>query len=83
MAEVLIGTVTHYYSKLGVATIILTGSLRLGDAVHFLGKNTDFQQAVESLQIEHQDVQEAKAGDHIGMMVKEKVREKDQVYKVE
>lgn len=83
MAESLIGTVSHYYDRIGVATVILTGAVKLGDTLHFRGKKTDFQQLVESLQIEHQDVQEAKGGDHIGLKVQAQAQEKDEVYKVE
>ncbi|MBI2844954.1 MAG: translation elongation factor-like protein [Chloroflexi bacterium] len=83
MAEKLIGTVSHYYDRIGVATVILTEALKRGDTVHFRGHKTDFQQMVESLQIEHLDVEQAKAGDHIGLKVSQEAHEKDEVYKVE
>lgn len=83
MAERLVGTVTHYYDRLGVAIVDLDANLRVGDAIHVVGKKTDFQQMVESMQVEHQPVQEAGAGQHIGLKVISPAREKDQVYKVE
>lgn len=83
MKEVEIGKVTHYFSRLEVAAIELSDHLKLGDKIHIKGHTTDFVQAVESMQIEHQSVTEASAGDSIGLKVKGKVREGDTVYKVE
>jgi len=56
--------------------------LKVGDMLHFKGHTSDFQQAVESIQIEHKDVQEAKVGDQVGIKVNEHVREHDEVFKV-
>ena len=77
-----IGKVTHYYTKLGVAVIELTDTLKVGDKIKIKGATSDFEQPVESMQIEHENVEEAKAGQSIGMKVKEHVREHDVVYKV-
>ena len=83
MEEQKIGKITHYYSHIGVGIIqIETGSLKVGDALHFKGHSTDFQQTVDSLQIEHRSVQEAKVGDLVGMKVNEHVREGDDVLQV-
>ena len=78
-----IGKVTHYYTKLGVAVIELTDTLKVGDKIKIKGATSDFEQPVESMQIEHENIEEAKAGQSIGMKVKEHVREHDVVYKVE
>ncbi len=83
MKEIEVGKVTHYFSHLEVAAIELSGKLKVGDKVHIKGHTTDFAQVVESMQIEHQSVTEASAGDSIGLKVKEKVREGDTVYKIE
>ena len=78
-----IGAVTHYFSKVGVGIINLSdGDLKVGDNIHIKGHSTDFNQAVESIQIEHLDVQEAKKGAQAGVKVKEHVREHDVVFKV-
>ena len=83
MEERKIGAITHYYGHLGVGIIkIEEEGLKVGDSIHFKGHTTDFQQAVESIQIEHKNVQEAKPGDIIGIKVDEHVREHDEVYKV-
>ncbi len=78
-----IGKVVHYYTKLGVAVIELSDTLKTGDKIRIKGATSDFEQPVESMQIEHENIEEAKAGQSIGMKVKEHVREHDNVYKVE
>lgn len=77
-----VGKITHYYDKIGVAVVELKAALKAGDSIHVKGHATDFTQNVESMQIEHEEIQEAKKGDHIGMKVNEEVREHDVVYKV-
>jgi len=78
----LIGKVTHYFSKIGVAVIELSDTLKVGDTIRIVGGQTDFNQTIESMEIEHEKVQEAKAGDSVGLKVEQKVREGYKVYKV-
>jgi len=83
MAEEKIGEVVKYFAKPGVAAIQLSkGSLNVGDTIHIKGHTTDFEQQIQSMQIEHQNVKAAKAGQSIGLKVKEHVRETDSVYKI-
>lgn len=77
-----IGQVTDYFAKIGVAGIDLTGSLRVGDTIRIRGHTTDVEQAVESMQIEHEQVQEAGPGDKVGIKVSDRCRNGDQVYRV-
>lgn len=77
-----IGKVTHYFTKIGVAVIELSGDLKVGDEIHIKGATSDFKQKVDSMQIEHENIEEAKAGQSIGLKVKEHAREGDTVYKV-
>jgi len=78
----LVGKVSHYFTKIGVAVIELTGELSVGDEILIEGASTNFKQKVDSMQIEHKNIEKAKAGDSIGMKVKDRVREGDSVYKV-
>jgi len=81
--EELIGKITHYFDKIEVGIIeISKGSLAVGDEIHIKGTTTDFEQPVESIQIEHEQVEKAKKGDAIGLKVKDKVREGDEVFKL-
>lgn len=78
-----VGTVTHYYGNIGVAIVTLAGELSKGDKVKFEGGKTEFEQTVESMQIEHKEIDSAKKGDVIGMKVNEKVGEGAEVFLVE
>lgn len=83
MTETKIGTVTHYYNHIHVAGVSITdGELRKGDTIHIKGHTSDFEQKVESMQIEHEVVDVAKPGDQIGLSVIEHAREHDTVYMV-
>ncbi|HEY67282.1 MAG: translation elongation factor-like protein [Chloroflexi bacterium] len=82
MAEQLIGKVTHWFGRIGVAGIELTDKLSVGDRVHILGHTTDFEQEITSMQIMHQDVGEAGPGDEVGVKLQFRARPGDRVYKV-
>lgn len=75
-----IGTVSSYFSNVGVAAIKLSGKLKVGDKVHVKGHTTDFEAPIKSMQIKREEVREAKKGDHIGIKVPEKVRPNDRVF---
>lgn len=77
----LIGKISHYFGNIGVAVIELSDSLKVGDTIRMVGGETDFNQIVESMEVEHQKVQEAKVGDSVGMKVSQKAREGYKVYK--
>lgn len=77
-----VGKVAHYFTKIEVAVVDLTAPLSVGDRISIKGATTDLEQTVDSMQIEHEDVTTAKAGDSVGLKVKERVREGDVVYKI-
>jgi putative protease len=78
----LVGKIAHYYGKIGVAVVQLTDEIKVGDEISIEGAATNVRQKIESMQIEHEDIQTAKAGDDIGLKVVDKVRENDNVYKI-
>jgi hypothetical protein len=80
--DLLIGRVTHYFSRIGVAVLELTGELRVGDLILILGHTTDLTQHAESMEVEHHKVQTAGPGMDVALQVPEPVREGDKVYKV-
>jgi hypothetical protein len=78
-----VGIVTHYFGDLSVAAVRMeSGSLRLGDTIHIRGHTSDFQQQVDSMQVDHEPVSDAAAGQEIGLRVTQHAREHDVVYKV-
>jgi len=83
MKEKEIGIVSGFFSHVNVAAIKLSGSLKVGQKIHIKGYTTDFEQEVDSMQIENQKVSTAKKGDHVGIRVVEKVRPNDKVFLLE
>ena len=76
-----VGHITHFFSKIQVAVLELTAPLTLGDRILVKGPTTDFEQVVDSMQIEHENIQKAEAGQSIGLKMTERARERDVVYK--
>ena len=80
--ENLVGKITHYFGKIEVGIVELSKGLSVGDTIHIKGSTTDFEQTVDSMQVEHESIEKAKKGDVIGLKVKDKVKEGDEVYRV-
>jgi translation elongation factor EF-Tu-like GTPase len=82
VAEVEIGKVSDFFARPVVAGIALTGAVKTGDTIRILGHTTDMEFTVDSMQIDNANVNEAKAGDLIGIKVPDRVRAGDTVYLV-
>ena len=78
-----VGKVTHFYDKISVVVVELSGNLRVGDKVHIQGAHDDFEQVVESMQLEHKDVKEGKKGEAVAIKVDQLVHKNDKVFKAE
>mgnify|MGYP001568005133 CR=1 FL=1 len=76
-----IGTVSHYFSHLGVAGIRLTAPLAVGERIHIRGHTTDLLQTVASMEIEHAGVERAGPGDDVALKVDDHVRDRDRIYR--
>ena len=77
-----IGAISHYFSNIGVAVIELKDTLKTGETIRVVGGETDFEQKVESMEVDHKKVDKAKKGDGVGLKVDQKVREGYKVYRV-
>lgn len=77
----LIGQVIHYFDHIGVAVVGLNKALKVGDQIRFVGGETDFTQSVDSMEVEHEKINKAKAKQEVGMKVDQKVRPGYRVYK--
>ncbi len=77
-----VGEIIHYFTDIGVGVIKITGELEVGDTISIEGSTTNFQQDVDSMEIEHEEVEKAGRGKEVGIKVKDRVREGDIVYKV-
>jgi len=76
-----IGTITHYFNRIGVAVLELTGELQIGDRIHIFGQTTDFEQIVTSMEIDHKKMESVNPGDDVALKVRDVVRNGDIVYK--
>jgi len=79
--EIKVGRVSHYYDRIGVAVLDLSGELKVGDTILILGRTTEFTQQVVSMEIEHQKVQSAGPGMEVALKVVEAVHKGDTVFK--
>ena len=84
MADKKVGTITHYYDKISVAVIkMASGDIKVGDEIKFKDKEgNEFTQKVESMQIEHTNIEIAKKGDEFGLKVNQEVKPNTEVFKV-
>jgi len=82
MPEEVIGKVSDFFARPVVAGIELTATLKVGEKLHIKGHTTDLELTVDSMQINNADVNEAKAGDSVGIKVADRVRRGDTIYKV-
>lgn len=83
VAEKQIGEITHFYTNIGVGIIKLSEPLKVGQTVRIMGATTDFEQEIKEMQYDHENIEEGEAGQEVGVKVKDKVREGDEVYLVE
>ena len=75
-----VGVVTHYFGKIGVAVIMLEDVLEVGSRISIEGTSTNFEQNVESMQIDQESIQKGESGQEIAIKVLDRVRENDIVY---
>jgi hypothetical protein len=78
-----IGKITHYFDKIGVAVLQMTDdSVKVGDPIRIGEEGAELEQQVESMQVNHDQVAEAKIGDEVGLKVVSLVKPGDLVYKI-
>jgi putative protease len=77
-----VGEVIHYFTKISVAVVDVSAPIKVGDQIAIKGMTTNFEQTVGSMQIEGENIEEANAGDDIGLKVADRVRKGDVVYRL-
>ena len=83
MAEEQVAVIVKFFAKPSVAALeVANGTINKGDLLRYKGYTTDFTEEISSMEIDNQSVDDVKAGDLVGVKVKERVREGDKVYKV-
>jgi len=76
-----IGTISNYYEKIGVASVKLSSNLSIGDKIKIKGSNVEFEQLVESMQLNHEPIKKAKKGDEVGIKMNQPVKDGFKVLK--
>ena len=82
MPEQKVGVVTHYFGHIQVAAIMLEDELKVGDTIHIKGHTSDFTETIDSMQLEHDEIETGSKGQEVAIVVKEHAREHDEVFKV-
>lgn len=81
--EVQVGKVIQFFAKPFVAAVEITsGTLSIGDTIRFSGATTNFEQKIESMEIDRKPVPSATVGQAVGIKVKDRVRPNDNVLKL-
>ena len=83
MAEEQVGTVTHWYDKISVAVVKLTGALKKDDTVKVKRGGEEFEDTVSSIQLDHKDVASAKKGDDAAIKLSHPAKEGAAVFVVD
>jgi len=84
MGQFKVGKITHYYDKIGVAVVELSGDLAVGEKIKFVRGGEDlFEQPIESIQVEHEQKQSASKGETVGLKVIQEAKEGADVYKIQ
>ena len=76
-----VGKVTHFYDNIGVVIVELSAALKVGDKIKFEGHGADFEQVVDSLQIDHKPIEKASTGESVGLKTEQRVKEGTEVQK--
>jgi len=82
LPEELVGKITHIFTKINVAVVKLSAELCVGDRIKIKGKGIEFEQSVQSMQIEHQNIEKASAGQEIGLKLDQPAKEGCEIYKI-
>ncbi len=77
-----IGKIKHFFDKISVAVIELNDSLKVGEKISIEGHDDVVEMIVDSMQVDHKSIEEAKKGDAVGLKTSGPVKENDKVYLV-
>ena len=77
-----IGEITHFFGKMKVGVVKISNALSVGDNIRIVGGETDFDQSVQSMEVDSKKINKAKKGDLVGLKFSQKVRKGYKVYKI-
>ncbi|OGL86525.1 hypothetical protein A3I40_00325 [Candidatus Uhrbacteria bacterium RIFCSPLOWO2_02_FULL_48_12] len=62
-----IGKVVHWYDRASVAVVKLAHPLKVGDRIKVSKGDHEFEEAVGSMQVNHEDIASGKAGEEVAI----------------
>ncbi|KKS79911.1 MAG: hypothetical protein UV54_C0025G0003 [Candidatus Beckwithbacteria bacterium GW2011_GWA2_43_10] len=77
-----IGKVAHYFDKAMVIVVKLEDSLSIGDTIKLKKGEEEFDQLVDSIQIEHKNIEKAKKGDEVAIKISRPAKQGAEVYRL-
>lgn len=77
-----LGTVVHYFDKIGVAVVVLGDSLRVGDKIKIVRAESEFEETVKTMQIDHHEVMSAVKGQEVAIKISQPTKNGARVYKL-
>ena len=77
-----IGEITHFFGKMRVGVVKISNTLSIGDSIRIVGGETDFDQTVQSIEVDGKKINKTKKGDLVGLKFSQKVRKGYKVYKI-
>ena len=81
--KVLLGHVSHYYAKIGVAEIKAVGKVEVGDEFLIIGETSGvIEGKIETMRLDEGETNEVKAGDVFAIKVSDRVRRNDKFFLV-
>jgi putative protease len=75
-----VGVVTHWFGNIHVAIFKLSAPLSVGDKIKIVRGETEVDDLVSSMQMNHEAITSAKKGMEVGVKLKEEVHEGADVY---
>ena len=73
--EKAIGKVVHWYDKIGVAVVKLEAGLKVGDKVKVRHGEVEFEDSVESMQLDHGAIDSGKKGQEVAIKLSQQAKE--------
>ncbi|MGB8816033.1 MAG: translation elongation factor-like protein [Minisyncoccia bacterium] len=78
--EKVIGVVTHWYDGISVAVIKLSGALKVGDKIKVKRGEEEFEEKIESMQLDHKAIKSGKKGKEIAIKLSGKTKEGAEIF---
>ena len=70
-----IGKVIHWYGKINVAVVRLAAGLKAGDSIKVKHGDSEFEDTVSSMQLDHKPIDSGKKGQEVAIMLSQEAKD--------